>query len=220
MCLWKDDKSLNRGISFKLNKEGYKVVSSNTIKGARQILSDNNIYLILLDVGLPDGNGFDFCSEIRKNSDILIIFLTACDDKKKEFLNTIKEEVLKLEWLTGSLIKLSRLEADMIKLKKEKKSIKDTIRKAIERVYSKALQKNIEISTENIHEIFIVHDNKIFKRFFRGNSKIVRECEGSGVGLYLTSKILETKSLKKHYGAEENVVRAVDDISFSVEEEI
>lgn len=81
ILLVEDDNSLNRGISFKLNKEGYKVFSAKNIKEAKEMFSKNNIDLILLDVGLPDGNGFDFCSEIRKSSNTLIIFLTACDQE-------------------------------------------------------------------------------------------------------------------------------------------
>ncbi|OBR91357.1 MULTISPECIES: response regulator transcription factor [Clostridium] len=81
ILLVEDDKSLNRGISFKLNKEGYKVFSSRTIDEAKIILAENSIDLMLLDVGLPDGNGFDFCGEIRKKNDLLIIFLTACDQE-------------------------------------------------------------------------------------------------------------------------------------------
>lgn len=79
ILLVEDDKSLNRGISFKLNKEGYKVFSAKTVKEAWEIFNNNNIDLILLDVGLPDGDGFDFCSEVRKKSKVLIVFLTACD---------------------------------------------------------------------------------------------------------------------------------------------
>lgn len=81
ILLVEDDKSLNRGISFKLNKEGYKVFSSRSIEEAKIVLEENNIDLMLLDVGLPDGNGFDFCGEIRKKNDLLIIFLTACDQE-------------------------------------------------------------------------------------------------------------------------------------------
>lgn len=76
-----DDKSLNRGISFKLSKEGYSVFSSYNIKEAKHILSVQNIDLIILDVMLPDGNGFDFCQEIRKQSNTLIVFLTARDEE-------------------------------------------------------------------------------------------------------------------------------------------
>lgn len=159
---------------------------------------------------------------------------------------TIKSEAAKLQWLVDSLIKLSRLEVGMIELKKENKSIKDTVYKAVEGIYSKALYKNIDIIVNPIEEIFIYHDvkwtkeailnvlenavkysyandeisinvtklnsyiridiedhgigiakedfNKIFKRFFRGNSDVVQEEEGSGVGLYLSRKILEEQS--------------------------
>ncbi|AZV55194.1 response regulator transcription factor [Clostridium sp. AWRP] len=81
ILLVEDDKSLNRGISFKLNKEGYKVFSSRTIEEAKIILEENSVDLMILDVGLPDGNGFDFCGEVRKRNDLLIIFLTACDQE-------------------------------------------------------------------------------------------------------------------------------------------
>ena len=40
-----------------------------------------NMTLILLDVMLPDGNGYEFCKEIRENKDTPVIFLTACDEE-------------------------------------------------------------------------------------------------------------------------------------------
>lgn len=81
ILLVEDDDSLNRGVSFKLRKEGMEVFSCKNLKESREVFSKENIDLIILDVGLPDGNGFEFCSEIRKSSDVLIIFLTACDEE-------------------------------------------------------------------------------------------------------------------------------------------
>lgn len=81
ILLVEDDRSLNRGISFKLDREGYGIFSARSIEEAKKILYGESVDLMILDVGLPDGNGFDFCSEIRKNSDLLIIFLTACDEE-------------------------------------------------------------------------------------------------------------------------------------------
>lgn len=81
ILLLEDDKSLNRGISFKLKKEGYGVFSAFTIEEARKIFMENEISLIISDIGLPDGNGMDFCEEIRKESDVYIIMLTALDQE-------------------------------------------------------------------------------------------------------------------------------------------
>ncbi|MBC8061174.1 MAG: response regulator transcription factor [Clostridiaceae bacterium] len=81
ILLLEDDESLNRGISFKLKKEGFQVFSAKTINEAKEIFSIEKVQLILADVGLPDGNGFDFCQEVRKKSDVLMIFLTACDQE-------------------------------------------------------------------------------------------------------------------------------------------
>lgn len=78
ILLIEDDESLNRGISFKMEKEGFNVFSADCLEEGRTIFDNERIDLIILDVGLPDGNGFQFCEEVRKVSDVLIIFLTAC----------------------------------------------------------------------------------------------------------------------------------------------
>ncbi|MGL5316547.1 MAG: response regulator transcription factor, partial [Peptostreptococcaceae bacterium] len=74
-----DDVMLNNGICFNLNIDGYNAIPTYNIKDTRKELKNNNIDLIILDVNLPDGNGFDFCKEIREYSNVGILFLTACD---------------------------------------------------------------------------------------------------------------------------------------------
>ncbi|MGN1316534.1 MAG: response regulator transcription factor [Acutalibacteraceae bacterium] len=77
-----DDVFLRDGLCEMLGKEGYEVVSSGTIEGAKSEFLRNNFDLIILDVMLPDGNGFDMCSFIRsQNETVPILFLTACDDE-------------------------------------------------------------------------------------------------------------------------------------------
>lgn len=81
ILLVEDDESLNRGISFKLAREGFTVLTAPSLAEARQAFNSQSIDLVLLDVGLPDGDGFEFCREIRQASEVSIIFLTACDQE-------------------------------------------------------------------------------------------------------------------------------------------
>lgn len=81
ILLVEDDVSLHRGIQFTLQQEGFEVRSAFSVEEARQRLSEERFALLLLDVQLPDGNGFDFCAEIRRTDDTPLIFLTASDQE-------------------------------------------------------------------------------------------------------------------------------------------
>ena len=74
-----DDKNLNEGISMTLEGPETRIIRAETVAQAKEALKTEPPDLILLDVNLPDGNGFDFCREIRQGSDVPIIFLTAND---------------------------------------------------------------------------------------------------------------------------------------------
>lgn len=81
ILLVEDDSFLRDGLCEMLGKEGYTVVSVSTVADACRNL-DDSVNLIILDVMLPDGNGFDFCESIRgKGWGVPILFLTACDDE-------------------------------------------------------------------------------------------------------------------------------------------
>ena len=165
------------------------------------------------------------------------------EDEKDEFLQTNQMSINKLHNLIDSLVNISRLEASMISIKKQDKSIKETLNKAINSVKGKASLKNIKVNLDEFEDEIIPHDSKwteesifnvlenavkysnengninitleetisfikiniqddgigidkgefnnIFKRFYR--SEEVEEIEGSGVGLYLSRKIIENQ---------------------------
>ena len=75
-----DDSTIAFGVKYALEQEGIKIDISKDLESGRFNVNENNYDLILLDVMLPDGNGYDFCKEIRKINNTPIIFLTACDD--------------------------------------------------------------------------------------------------------------------------------------------
>lgn len=81
ILLLEDDESLNRGISLKLTKEGYLVLSAYTIREAESLLDKEMVDLVISDITLPDGNGLDFGRAVRERSDVHLIYLTAMDQE-------------------------------------------------------------------------------------------------------------------------------------------
>jgi two-component system, OmpR family, catabolic regulation response regulator CreB len=76
-----DEPSIADTIVYALETEHFDVTWKDTCSGGRQIIDKCAPDLLILDVGLPDANGFDFCKELRKTSDIPIICLTARADE-------------------------------------------------------------------------------------------------------------------------------------------
>lgn len=82
ILLLEDDDSLNLSVSLKLQKEGYTVHNAFSVKEAEEFYQTCNISLIICDITLPDGNGLEFCARIRRDSNVLFLFLTALDTEE------------------------------------------------------------------------------------------------------------------------------------------
>lgn len=76
-----DDLPLALGIEYTLKQEGFDIIHAKNLSEARVQYKNNEFNIILLDVMLPDGTGYDFCKEVREKSEIPIIFMTACDEE-------------------------------------------------------------------------------------------------------------------------------------------
>jgi len=74
-----DDITLNKGIMLTLKQPDIESRQAFNLEEADVVFKSEEIDLIILDVNLPDGNGFDFCKKVKEKSDIPVIFLTACD---------------------------------------------------------------------------------------------------------------------------------------------
>lgn len=82
ILLVEDAESIIKGLTYSLEKSNYKLVIKTTIKDTKEyLLSNTNIDLIILDITLPDGNGFDLFVNAIKNLKIPTIFLTAKDEE-------------------------------------------------------------------------------------------------------------------------------------------
>ncbi len=75
-----DDIALNNGLVLSLKGDNYQILQAFSMGEARnQLKNRNRVDLVVLDINLPDGNGLELCKEIRRTSQVPIIFLTAND---------------------------------------------------------------------------------------------------------------------------------------------
>ncbi len=74
-----DDWEMNQGICYMLKGNGYETAPAHSIAEGRAAYEEKNADLVLLDVNLPDGEGFAFCEWLRRRSRVPVIFLTARD---------------------------------------------------------------------------------------------------------------------------------------------
>lgn len=105
ILLAEDDTAIAQGLCYALEQEGYAVTQAATVADAVAALQTTrpagpadpagvghatlpagtgglfSFDLLLLDIGLPDGSGFDICRAARRQGDVPVIFLTACDDE-------------------------------------------------------------------------------------------------------------------------------------------
>ena len=81
ILLLEDDKSLVTGLTLALGRAGYALDTARTLAEAGHLWQAGRYDLLMLDVTLPDGTGFDFCREVRRTSGVPILFLTASDEE-------------------------------------------------------------------------------------------------------------------------------------------
>ena len=81
IILVEDNEIILNGLAFSLEQEGYNVIKTASGNEALCKLNEN-INLVILDITLPDSDGFEICKKIKQEKDIPIIFLTAKDEEK------------------------------------------------------------------------------------------------------------------------------------------
>ncbi len=81
LLLLEDDLSLIQGLTFAFKKQGFELETARTLKEADALWGEGRYDLLVLDVSLPDGTGFEFCEKVRRVSKVPIMFLTASDEE-------------------------------------------------------------------------------------------------------------------------------------------
>lgn len=81
ILLIEDHESIINGLKYAFNVNNYNMIAKTTIKESIEYLENNKPEIIILDVSLPDGNGFELYEKVIKEKNIPVIFLTARDDE-------------------------------------------------------------------------------------------------------------------------------------------
>lgn len=76
-----DDDAIGIGLRYSLENEGYSVTVAKTVKNAVDVINTSDFSLYILDLTLPDGNGYNVCKLIKSRGDFPVIFVTAYDDE-------------------------------------------------------------------------------------------------------------------------------------------
>ena len=82
ILLIEDNEAIVKGLKYSLEQEKFEVDVTKNVQDSKIKLSSNEYSIIILDITLPDGNGFDLCKYIKQNVETPVIFLTAKDEEQ------------------------------------------------------------------------------------------------------------------------------------------
>jgi len=120
ILLIEDNQSIIKGLTYSFEKEKHNVTSKSTVKESKEYLFENsNFDLIILDITLPDGNGFDLFENAIKKLEIPTIFLTAKDEEDDivKGLNIGAEDYITKPFSTKEL--MARVNKILLRSKKQ-----------------------------------------------------------------------------------------------------
>ena len=81
LLIIEDNVDIVENLSILLQDEGYSVCHAYNVEDALKILRTENIDIVLLDITLPDGNGYSVCTTVKRSTNAPVIFLTALTDE-------------------------------------------------------------------------------------------------------------------------------------------
>lgn len=150
-----------------MGSDGFQVISAKTAKESKEKLDNKSIDIVLLDVSLPDGNGFEICKEIKEKNDIPVIFLTAQDEETSVVLGLDlgADDYIVKPFRTRELI--SRIKSVLRRYgKKEENNIIQYKNIKIDTISAKVYKNNKEI-------IFTSLEYRILLMLFTNQNKLI-----------------------------------------------
>ena len=162
-CLIVDDeKELADNTRDYLNMYNIKTYACYSKEEYEDFFKDNNASLVLLDINLEDGSGFDICKEIRETKDIPILFISArnTDDDKIIALTIGGDDYIEKPYSLGVL--LAKVKATLKRFKKEENTLYDDGNLKVDYTNKKVYVKDKEVKLTSIEYKLLTYliDNK------------------------------------------------------------
>ena len=167
ILLVEDNLNIIKGLKYSFEKNNYNLISKTSIKDTKSYLEDNReVDLIILDITLPDGNGFDLYEKYLKELNIPVIFLTAKDseDDIVKGLNLGAEDYITKPFSTKEL--LARINKIFIRNKKQEIIVVKDIKFDMDRMIVYKKDNIIELTSlelKLLHLLFL-NINKVVNR--------------------------------------------------------
>lgn len=157
-----DDIALNNGIVLALKDAEYCFFQATTLAMAKELMLSQKMAMVILDINLPDGNGFDFLEAIRKETEVPVIILTANDMELDEVrgLNLGADDYITKPF--SLMVLRSRIESVFRRSVKKNKSIYviDDLYLDFEQMYFKAGDRELALSKTEQKLLHLLLENK------------------------------------------------------------
>ncbi len=160
ILLVEDNISIIKGLLYSFEKNNLKLIYKTNIEDAKKYISNNsNIDLIILDITLPDGNGFNLYEKVIKNLKIPTIFLTAKDEEDEivKGLNIGAEDYITKPFSTKEL--LARVNKVLLRSKKINLIKVKDITFDLDKMILKKGEKEIELSAIELNLVNLLFNN-------------------------------------------------------------
>jgi DNA-binding response OmpR family regulator len=214
ILLVEDNETLAKGLIYSLEQSGFNIKHTLNIKDTISYLLDNKPNLIILDISLPDGNGFDLYSNKIAQTNVPTIFLTAKDDENDivKGLELGADDYITKPFSTKELI--ARINKIVLKDNKNLKIKVQDIEFDLDKmaVYKNGQEVILTSLELKILNLLFTNINKVVKRDYI----IEKIWEWTGNDINDNTVTVYLKRIREKLGS--NIIRTIKGIGYLVEQ--
>lgn len=213
ILLVEDDGAIREGLAFSFEQTEHELLTAENIKEARAIAERESLSLVLLDVSLPDGNGFNFYKTVLQGDGIPTIFLTARDDEN-DIVNGLElgaEDYITKPFSIKEL--MARVNRVLLRQKKSNILQAEDITFDMDRMEIKKAGELITFSSleMKILQLFFENRNKVVSR----NAVIDCIWDATGNDVYDHTVTVYIKRIREKMGTD--IIKTVKGIGYRVD---